>query len=102
MLLDFYAEWCEPCRALERKVFTDPEVVRLSRSFVNVRMDLTRRGPSQAEVLDRYGVKGVPTIIFIHADGVEAKGLRIESYVAKSEVLARMKSLLERSSSGRK
>lgn len=101
LILDFYADWCPPCIAMEKKVFKDPEVVKLSRNFVTMRLDLTRRQPFQEEILKQYGIRGVPTVIFLNRKGVEEKSLRIESYLSKFEFLGRMRKLLEKSTGGR-
>jgi thiol:disulfide interchange protein DsbD len=101
VIMDFCADWCGPCRAMDSKVFTDPEVVQLSRQFLTVRLDLTRRQPHQDAILHRYSVKGVPTILFFDTQGKEVRSLRVEEYIDKEEILQRMKKLLPKASSGR-
>jgi thiol:disulfide interchange protein DsbD len=96
LILDFYADWCLPCKEMDKKVFSDPEVVKLSRNFITVRLDLTRRQPFQKEVLRRYHVLGVPTVVFLNKEGVEEKRLRVEGLEEKSEFLEKMRWLLER------
>jgi len=96
VMIDFYADWCSPCRALEKDVFTNPEVLKLSKQFVTLRVDLTKRHPQQAILQKRYHIQGVPTVLFINSKGDEEKPLRIEAYVKSGEMIRRMQQALRK------
>ncbi|NIU02124.1 MAG: hypothetical protein GWN01_14825, partial [Nitrosopumilaceae archaeon] len=44
MMIDFYADWCIPCKELDKFTFTDPLVIEKSRNFIMVKADLTQSG----------------------------------------------------------
>jgi thiol:disulfide interchange protein DsbD len=101
-IVDFSADWCIPCKELEHLVFKDPEIIKLARRVVALRLDLTQDEEEHEEILKQYGIKGVPTVVFLSRNGEELRDLRIESFVGKDVFLARLKAILDDSSGGQK
>jgi thiol:disulfide interchange protein DsbD len=98
VVLDFSAKWCPPCRIMDKKIFRDPQVLELSSTVIFMRMDLTFRQPQQEQIMDQYGFRGVPIILFFNRQGEEEKDLRVvEELISKAEFMRRMKELMGRS-----
>ena len=65
IMVDFYAEWCGPCKMLDREVWPQASVVQESRNWIAVKVD----GDKRPDLLKRYAISGFPTIAFLKPDG---------------------------------
>jgi thioredoxin-related protein len=75
ILYEFSAEWCGPCRVLEREVFMDPGLAaKINSHYIAVKVVDRQREeghnePSVQQLIDRYRVDAFPTIIIATRDG---------------------------------
>lgn len=89
VVIDFYADWCLPCKELEKLTFTDPEVKRALEGWVLLKADLTKTAsPEVAALRTKWGILGVPTIVFLDPDGRES-GPRVVQFEKPAAFLTR-------------
>ncbi|MCX7751119.1 MAG: thioredoxin family protein [Candidatus Bipolaricaulota bacterium] len=72
IVLYFSADWCEPCRYLERDWFQDPRVAELLGPYVRLKVDLSDwRNPAVREAERTWRVSSLPALVFLAPDGRE-------------------------------
>jgi thiol:disulfide interchange protein DsbD len=89
VVLDFYADWCLPCKELDEKTFSRPEVAARLAGFARFKVDLTRNDPTSEALRTRFEVVGVPTIAFFR-DGREVTDARLTGFEPAPEFLKRL------------
>jgi thiol:disulfide interchange protein DsbD len=95
ILIDFYADWCAPCKELDMHTFSAPEIIDLSKEFIMLKVDLTSSSDPHAESLrKKYRTRGVPTLVFLKPDGRELSDLRVTGFEPKERMLERMDRVL--------
>lgn len=66
LLIHFYAEWCGPCRRMDREVFRAPAFLQqLGKNFVAVKIDSDQR----PDLVERFSVRGLPTDVIVDPSG---------------------------------
>jgi thiol:disulfide interchange protein len=66
VFIDFAASWCKNCTAMDETVFNSAAVTQRLSDFVVIQFQAERPNESPAkEVLDRFGVVGLPTYLVL-------------------------------------
>jgi thiol:disulfide interchange protein DsbD len=91
LLLDFYAEWCTPCKKMDRVTFGDPRVLDAARNWTFVKVDCTQPDATLKQLQNDLRVSGYPTVILIGRDGVERVDLRMVEYTGPLTMLERLR-----------
>jgi thiol:disulfide interchange protein DsbD len=95
VMLEFSATWCLPCHELDRNTFTDREVISRSRDFAVFKVDLTSyESPGSKGLRARYGVTGVPEVVFFRPGGVEVREARVIGFIPPKPFVERMQAVL--------
>jgi thiol:disulfide interchange protein DsbD len=90
-VIDFSADWCLPCLELEKKTFADPRVRAMFGDRALLKADLTKiSSPESIALSEKYGILGVPTIIFLDASGTERTDLRLVGFEGPEKFLERL------------
>jgi thiol:disulfide interchange protein DsbD len=71
LLVDFMASWCLPCKELDLKVFSRPDVAEALQRFTLLRVDLTHEDddPALPLVKKKYGADTLPAIRLVGPNG---------------------------------
>jgi thiol:disulfide interchange protein DsbD len=99
-VIDFYADWCLPCKELDAKTFTDPRVIAALDPYVRVKADLTLANNAENQALaKKFGIIGVPAIIFLDEQGQEIRALRLNQFEGPDKFLERVSTASQKASS---
>lgn len=68
LFVEFYADWCTPCKWMDKTTFRDENVVGLiNGNYVALKMDI--EDDEGALLKHQYSVKMLPTILIFNSDG---------------------------------
>ncbi len=87
VIVDFYADWCAPCRELDEKTFSDPRVKEILDGFVRFKVDQTRASKEAVALAKEFKVLGVPTVM-VYRDGGEV--FRLTGFESADRFLKRI------------
>ena len=87
VIVDFYADWCAPCRELDELTFADPRVAERLAGYARFKVDQTRSSDVGDDAAMRFEVMGMPTVI-VFSDGSER--FRITGFEPPDRFLARL------------
>jgi len=68
LLIEFYADWCAPCKVMDQQVYSDARIAALiQRNYVPLRLNFDL----QRELVRRYNVEAIPHVVFANSYGTE-------------------------------
>jgi len=74
IIIDFYADWCIPCKELDALTFSDTKVIELTKDFTSIKVDMTKTMDDETErIRKKFNILGMPTILIFNSKGEEVE-----------------------------
>lgn len=68
LLVDLYADWCGPCKVVDKRVFSSDDVGSyVNRQFIALKFNIDDEPGSS--IVKSYGIRSVPRILIFNANG---------------------------------
>ncbi len=84
LMVDFYADWCQPCKWMDKTTFTNTGVVdMLNTNFVTYKANIDTKDGFLTK--EKYGIQFLPTILIFNTKGELVE--RLESTMAPEKLL---------------
>jgi thiol:disulfide interchange protein len=86
VLYDFSASWCEPCHAMDRELFSDPESANyINSTFVAVHVTDEDQSEAATALRHRHQILSLPTLVVVPHDGKEPR--RAQGYPGRRQTM---------------
>jgi thiol:disulfide interchange protein DsbD len=93
VLLDFYADWCVSCVAMEHHVFNSAAISNALSNYVLLRANVTHNNAFDQQLMKRYAVVAPPAMIFFNEAGTELPHAEIVGEVNEAQFLGSINQL---------
>lgn len=91
ILVDFYAQWCAPCKLLDVMVYNEREVIAELADVLTFKVDIDK--PEYLELKKRFNITILPTLVWLDSRGRELD--RFTGYQNKEEFLGLVRTIRE-------
>ena len=89
ILIDFYAQWCRPCKLLDVMVYNEAEVIDELANVLTFKVDIDK--PEYKNLKEKFNISVLPTLVWLDERGRELD--RFTGYQNKNEFLEIVRSI---------
>ncbi len=93
VVIDFYADWCASCKELDQYTYASIDVKKALSRFVLIKVDVTHESKALNELQKRFGVVGLPTVLFIDSQGAVQSSPIIFGFIKAKAFLKHLESI---------
>ena len=71
IMIDFMAEWCPPCKEMDKTTFLNINIIKKTNEFIPIRIDVDKQKNIAEEYngnARKYGGIGIPNILFLNKE----------------------------------
>jgi thiol:disulfide interchange protein DsbD len=90
VMLDLFAEWCVACKEFEHITFADAGVKTEMAKIRLLKIDVTNATDEDQQLMDKFSVLGLPTLLFFAPNGSELTQSRVTGFMPPAEFKAHL------------
>ncbi|OOE86248.1 thioredoxin fold domain-containing protein [Salinivibrio sharmensis] len=89
--VDYYADWCIPCKQFATQTFTDPDVAQQLNRMHRIKVNLSENRPDDFALMRSQDVAGLPTLDFWLPNGKRHATARITGFLTPQAFMTHLR-----------